>query len=146
MVEAQDCTPSLVQFCIAALSSIPLAAVLLILEKTAGGANSSAMQSYAFTWESALTIVLVIPFAEEVIFRAWLLEAWRHLMGSVPALLLTATIFSAVHPLGVIENAFFLLPGLIWGYLWLRYRSIALCTVAHSTYNAIALFLVSAHL
>ena len=90
-----------------------------------------------------LTLILLIPLAEEIAFRSWLLDRLGQVLAPSIALLISAAAFSAVHPMGFIANLIFLLPGLVWGYLWLRYRSLFVCTLAHATYNATAITMAS---
>ena len=130
-------------FILAALSSLPLALVLLMAFSASGDHDGLGSDPIEAQWQSVLAIAVLIPFIEEAIFRAWLLEASSRLMHPALALALSAVVFSAIHPLGFAENTIFLLPGLLWGYLWLRYRSLALCTLAHSSYNLLALAIMA---
>ena len=91
----------------------------------------------AFAW---VFFVLLAPVTEEVLFRAWLLDAWRRVVSPAIALLLSSVVFSVVHPMGVTANLIFVIPGLLLGALWLKTRSLAACIVAHSAYNAFVLF------
>ena len=84
-------------------------------------------------------IVVLAPICEEVIFRAWLLEAWQKIIGAPAALILTSIIFSVIHPMGLVANLIFIIPGLIFGALWLKTRSLTACVIAHGVYNAFSL-------
>jgi len=84
-------------------------------------------------------IVLIAPFTEEILFRAWLLEAWKRIIGPPLALLLSSIAFSIFHPMGLIANILFIIPGLILGGLWLKTQSLTACVIAHSMYNAFVL-------
>ncbi len=90
-----------------------------------------------------LALILVIPLAEEIIFRGWLLERLSQVLRPGIALLISAAAFSAIHPMGLMLNLTFLVPGLVFGYLWLRHRSLLVCAVAHSSYNAGVLLLAN---
>jgi membrane protease YdiL (CAAX protease family) len=95
------------------------------------------LQFDIFAW---IFFVVLAPFTEEILFRAWLLDAWRKIISPTAALLLSSIVFSAVHPMGWVANLIFIVPGLLLGGLWLRTRSLAACVIAHSSYNAFVLF------
>ena len=81
---------------------------------------------------------LLAPLTEEIIFRAWLLEAWERIWGRWIALPVSALCFSLVHPMDPLANVLYLVPGVVLGYLWLKTRSLMACTTAHATYNILA--------
>lgn len=87
-------------------------------------------------------IVMLMPLIEEIVFRAWLLEAWRKVIGPGAALMLSSVMFSLIHPMGVVENLIFLLPGILLGLLWLRTRSLPACCIAHGGYNALVIWAI----
>lgn len=86
-------------------------------------------------------IVVWVPIIEEIVFRAWLLEVWRTYMPPWIALLFTAIAFSFLHPMGLVLNCLFVIPGLIFGLIWLKTRSLSACVVAHSVHNGLTLSL-----
>ena len=95
-------------------------------------------------WQLLFTLIVLIPLAEEIVFRGWLLERLSQVLAPSISLAISAIAFSAIHPMGLVANSIFLIPGLVWGHLWLRYRSLLICTVAHGSYNLTAIVL-SAH-
>lgn len=88
---------------------------------------------------AAVTGVLVIgvaPFAEEFLFRRFLLGGLRAVWGMWPALLLSAALFSVLHAdLGSMIP--FALIGLIFGFAYLRSESLTAPTIAHLIFNII---------
>ena len=84
-------------------------------------------------------LATLAPFTEEVIFRAWLLEAWDKIWGWRIALPVSAVCFSLAHPMGLIANLIFLVPGIVLGALWLKTRSLSACVATHSAYNTFVL-------
>ncbi len=88
---------------------------------------------------AAVTGVLVIgvaPFAEEFLFRRFLLGGLRAAWGMWPALLLSAALFSVLHAdLGSMIP--FALIGLIFGFAYLRSESLTAPTIAHLIFNII---------
>ena len=117
--------------------------VLMVLFYITGSLDDVPAPEPDMSWHQFAAIGLAIPLVEEIIFRAWLLEAWRRLMSPWLALVITSVIFSLIHPIGLTANIIFVLPGLLWGWLWLRYRSLIVCTAAHSSYNLLALTIQS---
>jgi len=87
--------------------------------------------------------VLLAPLSEEIIFRAWLLEAWRKFVGPRLALVMSAVAFSLVHPMGLVANLIFIIPGLLLGALWLKTRSLITCISTHALYNAFVLIVIT---
>lgn len=88
---------------------------------------------------AAVTGVLVIgvaPFAEEFLFRRFLLGGLRAVWGMWPALLLSAALFSVLHAdLGSMIP--FAIIGLIFGFAYLRSESLTAPTIAHLIFNII---------
>lgn len=93
------------------------------------------------SFEAIAVMVILAPIFEEVVFRAWLLEAWRKVMPPALALFLTAVLFSLAHPSGLMVNTLLLLPGLALGLIWLKTRSLSACITAHATWNGLVLLL-----
>lgn len=88
---------------------------------------------------AAVTGVLVIgvaPFAEEFLFRRFLLGGLRTVWRMWPALLLSAALFSVLHAdLGSMIP--FTIIGLIFGFAYLRSQSLTAPTIAHLIFNII---------
>lgn len=92
----------------------------------------------------ALVMVVFAPVVEEFAFRAWFLTHAGRVIGNIPALVVSATLFSLVHlPSSALHAVVFVVFALVLGALWLHTRSLLACIVAHGTYNAIVL--ASAH-
>ncbi len=103
---------------------------------------------------AAVTGVLVIgiaPFAEEFIFRRFLLGGlhaawgakWSAKWSAWPALLVSAALFSALHAdLGSMIP--FAIIGLIFGAAYLRSRSLTAPTLAHLVFNIIGFAVTTA--
>lgn len=131
----------------ALIVSTPLAPIVaLLIGWTSPGATDQAPFAPSFDLENLpllISVILLIPLSEEIVFRAWLLDRLSQILTPSVALLISAVAFSAVHPMGLAANLIFLIPGLVWGYLWLRYRSLLICTVAHAAYNAVAISITS---
>lgn len=92
-------------------------------------------------------LVIVAPFAEEVVFRGVLLSSLRNRWGDRAAIVGSALLFAAIHvnPY-VIVPIFLLALGL--GWLFVRSRSLWVSITCHASFNALgfaALMLVKAN-
>jgi membrane protease YdiL (CAAX protease family) len=95
-----------------------------------------------------LIVSLFIAFAEEFLWRAYLL----HYLGrrlSLPlglALLISAASFGLNHYYFGLRNVFLkTLTGLLWGGLYLVTSSLLVCVVSHFTFNCAALLRQATH-
>lgn len=90
-----------------------------------------------------LTIVVLAPLFEEVIFRGILLESMRLKWGPVWGWLLSSLLFGLVHvhP-AVAVNAFFI--GLVFAFVYLITRSLWSTIVLHAINNGIAYLVLAA--
>lgn len=92
-----------------------------------------------------LTVVVMAPLFEEVIFRGVLLESTRAKYGVVMAWLVSSAIFGLVHTHPtLIANAFVI--GMILGLVYIATSSLWSVIILHAVNNALAyLLLVSGH-
>jgi membrane protease YdiL (CAAX protease family) len=87
----------------------------------------------------AITVVLLVvvaPFAEEVIYRGVLLSALSSRWGSVVGLVGSTVVFSVVH-LSWVGFVPLLVVGALFGLLFIKSRSLMVALVAHAAYNAL---------
>lgn len=82
--------------------------------------------------------VLVGPTLEEFLFRALILGFLLKAANRWVALLISSVLFASVHSNWI----FALFSGLFYGLLYLRYRSVWLCILAHSANNLLPAALV----
>ena len=87
----------------------------------------------AFT---VLLLVVVAPFAEEVIYRGVLLSALSDRWNGVAGLAVSTVVFSAVH-LSLGGFVPLLVAGALFGLLFIKSRSLWVAIAAHSAYNAL---------
>ena len=100
-------------------------------------------QSVLITAITGLLVIGVAPFAEEFIFRRFILGGLRLAWGAVPALLVSAALFSVLHAdLGSMIP--FAVIGLIFGYAYLRTGSLTAPTIAHLVFNIIGFTVTTA--
>jgi membrane protease YdiL (CAAX protease family) len=89
----------------------------------------------AATWPGVIGAVVLAPVVEEILFRGYLLGSLLPVLRPVPAQLVTAAAFGAVHfggyqlPIGVL--------GLLFGWLRVRYSALAPGMLAHALHNAL---------
>ncbi len=82
-----------------------------------------------------LTIVVLAPVFEEIVFRGYVFGALRTLMPPVATQLLTAVLFGLAHgwqyafPIGVLA--------LLFGWLRARYDALLPAIVAHAVHNGL---------
>jgi membrane protease YdiL (CAAX protease family) len=84
-------------------------------------------------------LVLLQAASEEIYFRGWLQPFLAGNWGTVPAVLVTAIIFAAMHAMGGARTPFsllnLLLGGLLFGLLAVQGRGIAAPLAAHLAWN-----------
>jgi membrane protease YdiL (CAAX protease family) len=90
---------------------------------------------------SILVSVFVAPVVEEIVFRGIVLGGLVEVTNDVVAILVSAGIFAGIHAGGgasQMTTAF--LTGIVFGWLYLRTRSIVPSSLAHVIYNAAAFY------
>ncbi len=94
----------------------------------------------------AVTVVLLVvaaPVAEEIVYRGVLLPSLGERWGITVGLVASAAIFSAVH-LSVVGLVPLMVVGLLFGWLFMKSRSLRVAMVAHAAFNAIGLVAILA--
>jgi membrane protease YdiL (CAAX protease family) len=85
-----------------------------------------------------ITIVILGPFIEELIFRVMIFKDLENKTNSILALIVQAVLFGLYHFLLV--QALYAIPmGLLFGYLYMKKRSFWLVFIAHALINFFAL-------
>ena len=89
-----------------------------------------------------ISVILIIPIIEEVIFRGllqtWIAKRYNQVVGQLSlANLITSSIFALLHlftqPLSMALYTF--IPSLIFGYAKDRYKRLMPSIILHSSYN-----------
>lgn len=86
---------------------------------------------------SVLALAAWTPVAEEVFFRGFVLKGLFNRWGFVPALVVSAAVFSVLHLAPALLLPVFV-TGLLLGFLYLRTGSIWPCIAVHAAQNLIA--------
>jgi membrane protease YdiL (CAAX protease family) len=88
-------------------------------------------------------LTVLVPVSEEIFFRAFMMGALEARFGLWPAVIISASIFGAMH-----ESIWNFLPlfagGCGFALLYAKYRDISLNIIAHATWNSIAILLMFA--
>ena len=93
---------------------------------------------------SFLNLAVLIPFAEELFFRGYLLRRFSA-MGSKFAVGFSSALFASLHMMGA-NQIFALLCGILWGRLSIRYGSLWPSIAAHVLTNTLAFLMLLSHL
>jgi len=84
----------------------------------------------------AVLTVTIGPIVEELFFRGFLQPCLAAVTGAIPAVIVTAICFAAIHgPVSLLQFSCFTVTGAAYGFLRLRSGSVAASTLMHSTYN-----------
>lgn len=97
-----------------------------------------------FSWPTAIAMTLVaglvIPFAEELLFRG-VVYRWLRSWGVVAATLLSALIFAGAH-FNLLVGIVALLLGLTLALVYERSHSLWACIVVHAVFNILGIWLL----
>lgn len=127
--------------------SLSLLALLLTWLSSRGtGGNGTNILGIHLTSFSAWVVVVVLtvvgaPIFEELFFRGLIQGAFSRRIGPVPALFVTAVIFTLSHvpSEGILAPPVLFPAALVLGYLKLKTNRLSAGMVAHATFNAIGL-------
>jgi uncharacterized protein len=85
-------------------------------------------------FSSILSLGVVAPLSEEILFRGIILKGLLSRYSPTKAILISAILFSLFH-LNPYQFFAAFVMGLFWGYLYFRMKSILPCILAHSISN-----------
>jgi len=115
---------------IAIISGLAAAFAVVVVARAAG---ISIIRDPAAT---AVLTVTIGPIVEELFFRGFLQTCLSAITGAIPAVIITAICFAAIHgPETLLRFSCFTVTGAAYGFLRLRSGSVAASTLMHSTYN-----------
>jgi len=101
-------------------------------------ASTKALVNPEYMALTVLSIVLVVPLAEEAVFRGVVFASLRRNFSFLIALILQALVFSIAH-FNIIQGAYVLIAGLALGLVFHWTRSLLASTLFHAVYNATSL-------
>jgi len=81
-----------------------------------------------------VSLVVLTPLLEEMLFRGYLLRAWSEKWGLWTGVLLSSAVFGAIHA----DTLAAMLTGIGFALLYLRTQSLWAPILAHSAYNFVA--------
>lgn len=116
-----------------------LCCALFHLEPKVQDVAQELMQSQGISWWfSVITVILLAPAVEEVIFRAFIFCAMKKYLGVVGGTILTSVVFSIMH-----QNLLAFFPilglGIFLQILYEKSQCLWACIIAHSLHNALTL-------
>lgn len=83
---------------------------------------------------------ILVPIAEEIIFRGLILSRLKRAMKNVPALIISSLLFASIH-LHVLWASYVFMLGLILGIIALKTVSIVPSIIIHMTFNIAGSFI-----
>jgi membrane protease YdiL (CAAX protease family) len=89
--------------------------------------------TYWLLW--LLSVGIMAPLAEELLFRGYLMNLWRKRFGLWPGILLSSLAFGAIHFQAAI---YAFVTGIFFSLVYLRYGSLWPGTLLHGLYNVVA--------
>jgi len=111
-------------------------AVLALLPTAKGNLNLPSGAGLGELWLLWGVVALVVPLAEETLFRGWILRAFRLNDGRAAAVWLSAWVFALAHVLPAVVP-YALGAGLVWGRYIARGGSLWTTIFAHAVGNPI---------
>ena len=98
------------------------------------------------SWESSptaliltfISICILTPISEELLFRGYMLDALNRLHGKWPAIIISSIIFGMVH-FDPFTMGMATIGGVIYGWIRMRTGSLVPGIVAHAMWNTMAL-------
>lgn len=93
-------------------------------------------------------VIIAAPLVEEIFFRGFLLEGFRHsFMGNAGAIVLTSLLWAVIHlQYGLFEISLIFAMGLLFGYIRLKTGSIWSPIIMHAFNNLVSTIMVSWYL
>ena len=85
-----------------------------------------------------ISICILTPISEELLFRGYILDALNRLHGKWPAIIISSIIFGMVH-FDPFTMGMATIGGVIYGWIRMRTGSLVPGIVAHSMWNTMAL-------
>lgn len=110
---------------------------ILVLVKGNSYGTASAAQIFA--------IAIAGPINEELIYRGVIFRRGQSFLKTVPALLLSSILFGVAHT-GILEAGISVIVGLLFGLIFLRYRSLTAPILAHVGVNLLSFCDIMYHL
>jgi|SRR5690606_5829170 len=99
---------------------------------------------YTLNFVDTLLLCVIIPVIEEVVFRLYWLRYLNRVLSETKVILITSLGFSIIHFYSGVPLLFPFLYGILFAWLYLKFRNIYLCIVLHVLYNTIAVFIYTA--
>jgi len=93
-------------------------------------------------WLLALSVGVVGPIGEELLFRGIIFTRLERYLGTKPAIIISALIFGAVH-LNMVQFIYASAVGILFAYFYSKYRNIRIPILAHIAVNMAGVVLMA---
>lgn len=124
-------------FCVV-INALAVSPILSLFSQESEAQYIQSMNAYVENpVAGVLLICLIAPVSEELLLRGFVLGGLSKRYGALPALFLSAALFSLMH-LNLLQALSVLSVGLVLGHLYIHTGSLLACTLMHVLYNGIA--------
>lgn len=84
-----------------------------------------------------LSVSILVPVTEELIYRGLVCERAKRLLGDKPAVFVSAGLFAVFH-FNLLQGIYAFIVGVVLGYIYLKYDNIVYCILLHGIANLTA--------
>jgi membrane protease YdiL (CAAX protease family) len=84
---------------------------------------------------------LLNSFAEEALYRGWMIPVLMLRFKPGWCVLISSSIFTYVHNYSALASIFVFISGMCWAIIWLKTRSVVLCFIPHALHNMIVILI-----
>jgi membrane protease YdiL (CAAX protease family) len=89
-----------------------------------------------------ITICVLAPIFEEIMFRGLFYQSMRAMLGVWPAIIVTGVVFGLVHPVSIVGSMPLMLLGGVFAWLAETRKSLVPGMVAHSLQNTMSFLMM----
>lgn len=100
---------------------------------------SSILLGSSKEWFSILSVVIIAPILEEIVFRGIILQGFLKNYSITKAIIITAVLFGLFHG-NIVQTPLVILLGIVLGVIYIKTGSLFMCIAGHALNNFIALF------
>ncbi|MCX7884225.1 MAG: CPBP family intramembrane metalloprotease [Caloramator sp.] len=100
---------------------------------------SSILLGSSKEWFSILSVVIIAPILEEIVFRGIILQGFLKNYSITKAIIITAVLFGLFHG-NIVQTPLVILLGIVLGVIYIKTGSLFMCIVGHVLNNFLALF------
>ncbi|SKA78591.1 hypothetical protein SAMN05443428_102155 [Caloramator quimbayensis] len=90
-------------------------------------------------WFSILSVIIIAPVLEEIVFRGIILQGFLKNYSIKKSVIITAVLFGLFHG-NIVQTPIVILLGIVLGIIYIKTSSLFICIIGHMLNNFIALF------